>query len=148
MGWRASLPYIPPRETHLQLIFTRLTRNLFSSKHSPFAFELILSPSLMITYSHLIIFPQCNTADIIRIYDARSAGYDTEHNSLHLRQTQYYLTYLQPFPQPHASLLDLACGTGLLTLPAASKIGPHGHAVGIDISPGMLPLARQKSLEQ
>jgi cyclopropane fatty-acyl-phospholipid synthase-like methyltransferase len=32
-------------------------------------------------------------------------------------------------------VLDLACGTGLVTLPAADAVGPSGEVVGTDISP-------------
>ena len=36
------------------------------------------------------------------------------------------------------TVLDLACGTGLVTFLAAAEIGPTGSAVGVDISPGMI----------
>jgi len=42
---------------------------------------------------------------------------------------------------PGERVLDTACGTGLVTLPAAAAVGPDGHVVGTDISQGMVELA-------
>jgi ubiquinone/menaquinone biosynthesis C-methylase UbiE len=89
-----------------------------------------------------------NTVAISDIYNTRSATYDSSNNSLHVRQTKSYLSHLTPYLHPGASLLDLACGTGLLTLPAKSLVGAHGRVVGVDMSKGMLDIARQKSREQ
>ena len=38
--------------------------------------------------------------------------------------------------------IDVACGTGKLTTAIAVAVGPFGHAVGIDLSPRMVELAR------
>jgi ubiquinone/menaquinone biosynthesis C-methylase UbiE len=89
-----------------------------------------------------------NTVAISDIYNTRSATYDSSNNSLHVRQTKSYLSHLTPYLHPGASLLDLACGTGLLTLPAKSLVGAHSRVVGVDVSKGMLDIARQKSREQ
>jgi ubiquinone/menaquinone biosynthesis C-methylase UbiE len=89
-----------------------------------------------------------NTVAISDIYNTRSATYDSSNNSLHVRQTKSYLSRLTSYLHPGASLLDLACGTGLLTLPAKSLVGAHGRVVGVDVSKGMLDIARQKSREQ
>ena len=35
-------------------------------------------------------------------------------------------------------VLDLACGTGLVTFMAAAAVGPEGFVTGVDISPGMI----------
>lgn len=42
-------------------------------------------------------------------------------------------------------ILDVACGTGVLTLAAAECVGPDGSAVGLDINEGMLAVARKKA---
>ncbi|MCJ1239524.1 hypothetical protein MMC14_007521 [Varicellaria rhodocarpa] len=89
-----------------------------------------------------------NTKAISEIYNTRSTTYDSSHNSLHVRETQSYLSHLTPHLQPGASLLDLACGTGLLAIPAKSLVGIHGRVVGVDVSRGMLDTARQKSRAQ
>ncbi len=38
-------------------------------------------------------------------------------------------------------LLDVACGTGIVTRHAADAVGPTGHATGLDLNPGMLSVA-------
>lgn len=40
-------------------------------------------------------------------------------------------------------VLDVACGTGLVTFPAAEIIGPEGSIIGLDISAGMLKQVTQ-----
>ena len=45
--------------------------------------------------------------------------------------------------QPGESVLDVACGTGLVTLPAARAVGTAGSVVGTDISAAMIDLCRQ-----
>jgi demethylmenaquinone methyltransferase / 2-methoxy-6-polyprenyl-1,4-benzoquinol methylase len=46
-----------------------------------------------------------------------------------------------------ARALDVACGTGDLTLELAGRVGPGGEIVGCDFSEGMLELARAKAAE-
>lgn len=47
--------------------------------------------------------------------------------------------------RPGLRVLDVACGTGVLTLAAAKRVAPGGYAVGLDINEGMLAVARRKS---
>lgn len=47
--------------------------------------------------------------------------------------------------EPGHRVLDVACGTGVLTLEAAGRVGPGGSVVGLDINEGMLAVARKKS---
>jgi SAM-dependent methyltransferase len=42
-------------------------------------------------------------------------------------------------------VLDIGCGTGSITIEAARRVGPDGAAVGVDVSPPMLDLARRRS---
>ena len=44
-------------------------------------------------------------------------------------------------------MLDIACGTGLVSFAAASLVGEDGRVLGTDISGGMVDLARQRALE-
>ena len=44
-------------------------------------------------------------------------------------------------------VLDLACGTGLVTLPAADAVGPNGEVVGTDISQRMVELVVERATE-
>lgn len=44
--------------------------------------------------------------------------------------------------RPGQAVLDVACGTGLVTLQAAARVGPSGNACGVDISERMTTLAQ------
>jgi ubiquinone/menaquinone biosynthesis C-methylase UbiE len=44
---------------------------------------------------------------------------------------------------PGDSLLDVACGTGIVARIARQTLGAHARIVGVDASPGMLAMARQ-----
>lgn len=41
-----------------------------------------------------------------------------------------------------ARVLDLACGTGIVTRIAAQRAGPRGHVTGVDLNAGMIAVAR------
>lgn len=47
--------------------------------------------------------------------------------------------------RPGQSVLDLACGTGILAREAAARVGPAGRVAGLDPDPGMLEVARRRS---
>jgi ubiquinone/menaquinone biosynthesis C-methylase UbiE len=47
--------------------------------------------------------------------------------------------------RPGDRVLDLACGTGALTLAAAGRAGPSGAVTGLDPNPAMLAVARAKA---
>lgn len=42
-------------------------------------------------------------------------------------------------------VVDLGCGGGLDVFLAAARVGPHGRAIGIDMTPEMLALARKNA---
>lgn len=46
-------------------------------------------------------------------------------------------------PHPGERVLDLACGTGIVTRQVAPAVGPHGRIVAVDLSPQMLAVARR-----
>lgn len=50
-------------------------------------------------------------------------------------------------PRPGDRLLDVSCGTGLVTLPLADLIQPFGKITGIDISDKMLEHAEARALK-
>lgn len=47
--------------------------------------------------------------------------------------------------EPGEVVMDLGCGGGLDVLLAAKKVGPTGKAIGIDMTPEMLDLARRNA---
>jgi SAM-dependent methyltransferase len=42
-------------------------------------------------------------------------------------------------------VLDVGCGKGAVTIPAARAAGPDGHVTGIDLAPGMLTHAEDRA---
>src|SRR2546421_747066 len=47
--------------------------------------------------------------------------------------------------RPEETVVDLGCGGGLDVFLAAAKVGPKGKAIGIDMTPAMLELARKNA---
>ncbi len=45
-------------------------------------------------------------------------------------------------PRPGERVVDVACGTGAVARIAATRVGPTGAVVGVDLNPGMLDVAR------
>jgi len=48
-------------------------------------------------------------------------------------------------PAPGERVLDVACGTGLMTVAAASAVGPGGRVLGVDLADAMVQAARQRA---
>jgi ubiquinone/menaquinone biosynthesis C-methylase UbiE len=77
--------------------------------------------------------------------DARvAAGYDEEHRGREITEADipFYLELAKEAAAAGQSVLELACGTGRVTLPLAQA---GVRVTGIDSSPAMLEIARQKS---
>ncbi|MBM4124349.1 MAG: methyltransferase domain-containing protein [Nitrospira sp.] len=47
--------------------------------------------------------------------------------------------------QPGMTVLDLGCGPGRLTVPAAQRVGRDGRVVAVDLQAGMLARAKEKA---
>ncbi len=47
--------------------------------------------------------------------------------------------------QPGESVLDMACGTGLVTFPLANAVGKTGHVVATDISERMIDIMQEEA---
>jgi len=45
--------------------------------------------------------------------------------------------------KPGDKVLDVACGTGVLTIAAADRLGQNGFVTGLDLNPGMLAVAEK-----
>lgn len=74
-----------------------------------------------------------------RLYDKRAPDYDDSwHPSFAERVIQIAAL------QKGEKILDLACGTGLVTFEAAAAVGETGAVTGVDVARGMLEQARQK----
>jgi len=81
--------------------------------------------------------------DVIREeYDRLSPTYD-RHFSAHVARRSRTLVRRLALPAG-ARVLDLASGTGTLSLAIAEAVGGHGEVIGVDQSPGMLAVARDK----
>lgn len=50
-------------------------------------------------------------------------------------------------PVPGERVLDVACGTGLVTFSAARAVGPEGRVLGVDISDQMVDAGRRRARE-
>jgi SAM-dependent methyltransferase len=50
--------------------------------------------------------------------------------------------------QPGEKLIDIACGTGLVSFPAAEKLGPNGFVLATDISDGMVQICTETAREK
>ena len=83
------------------------------------------------------------TESIRKLYDERSETYG---NALHTRLAQDYIRYAEL--KEGEMILDLACGTGLVSLPARIDVGRSGVVAGIDVSEGMLGVARRKAQQE
>ncbi|KAF2720561.1 S-adenosyl-L-methionine-dependent methyltransferase [Polychaeton citri CBS 116435] len=77
--------------------------------------------------------------DAQALYDGRATRYD---DSWHARFTRHMAEMLSLRPGQH--VLDLACGTGLMTYRESTAVGPDGSVIGVDISSGMLSEAESK----
>ncbi|MCJ1295116.1 hypothetical protein MMC34_006677 [Xylographa carneopallida] len=79
-------------------------------------------------------------ATMERVFGSRASFYD---NAFHRQMADDYLKWIDL--EPGQNLIDMACGTGLISIPAKNLVGPSGRVVGIDISGGMLKEARRKA---
>ncbi|HUE09318.1 MAG TPA: methyltransferase domain-containing protein [Steroidobacteraceae bacterium] len=63
-----------------------------------------------------------------------------------LAEAQAAMIALAP-PAPGNQVLDIACGTGLVSFEAARAVGPDGHVLGVDLSGRMLDSAERRARE-
>ena len=79
---------------------------------------------------------------------ARQPAY-SEHANTYNRKTGAFQRYrravVEALPvRPGQVVLDVGCGTGLCQGPLLDKVGPRGSAVGIEESPEMVAVARER----
>ncbi len=77
----------------------------------------------------------------------KAAAYYEDYWSRQLEPAQTRLLALADL-KAGERVLDVACGTGLVTLPAAAAVGPAGAVVGTDISEQMVTQVRSQAAEQ
>jgi ubiquinone/menaquinone biosynthesis C-methylase UbiE len=78
--------------------------------------------------------------EIAEYYTRRSHAYDDM--AWHDRMARMLVEHARIRADAH--VLDIGTGTGMVAMHAASKLGPRGSLVGIDISEGMIDIARSK----
>lgn len=83
--------------------------------------------------------------DYIRtMFDRMARRYDTFTLLTGFGQAQRWRRETLKPVRPGMRVLDLGCGTGDMAIAATEAVGPHGEVVGLDFSPQMLEVARQK----
>jgi ubiquinone/menaquinone biosynthesis C-methylase UbiE len=77
-------------------------------------------------------------------FDAFAPAYEDWFSGLHRRVARRLVELAAA--RPGEACLDVGCGTGLVTRGLADAVGPEGQVVGLDVSEGMLSLARARTL--
>ncbi|MFD8500077.1 class I SAM-dependent methyltransferase [Amycolatopsis sp. NPDC059657] len=80
-----------------------------------------------------------SASGIKAVFDRRAATYDG--NTWHGRYAERLVELAAP--APGLRILDAATGTGLAAGAAARAVGPTGHVTGVDVSRGMLDVAKE-----
>lgn len=94
-------------------------------------------------YAYNILEMDVNHNDLVcDSYSRRAASYDESNGGWHVTLGQDFVSWLDP--RHGQTAIDLACGTGLVTLPLARKLGANGRVVAVDLTPRMLQLGQEK----
>lgn len=92
---------------------------------------------------YLLVMGRLVSASAIRKdYDRLSRTYDSYFTKRIAEHSRQLITEMAV--QRGGRALDLACGTGTLTLAMAESVGRTGEVIGVDRSPGMLSVADAK----
>lgn len=94
-----------------------------------------------------ILPPPEQKADYVKgMFDSIAFGYDRVNDlmtgGMHRLWKRRMLSLVAP--APGEAVLDLATGTGDLAIGLLGRVGPTGQVVGLDFSPGMLAIARER----
>ena len=76
-------------------------------------------------------------------YDRSAQEYDRVAGASYLTALRSLLPFTNVAPLP--AILDVGCGTGINLLELARVLGPCRELVGVDLSAGMLEMARRKA---
>lgn len=80
----------------------------------------------------------------MKILESTATRYDKGINLLFLGKINGVYNQLDSYVEPNNKILDLGCGTGSLTLRAASK---GAQVKAIDINPEMIAICKKKALD-
>lgn len=76
-------------------------------------------------------------------YGAVNDAYDDWSSGIHRRVAARLIEVASPLPGER--LLDVGCGTGLVTQMAAERVGVSGEVFGVDIATRLLEVARRRA---
>ena len=86
---------------------------------------------------------ESNKELVPKFFDRTSESYDKIVSRATLGKDSYWKKEILKKIPKCDSILDLACGTGILTQQIAQKI-PNAKIVGVDVTPGYLEIAKKK----
>jgi ubiquinone/menaquinone biosynthesis C-methylase UbiE len=81
---------------------------------------------------------------IVHFFDVTAPQYEEWAGGLHGRVAERLVEMAAP--RPGEQCLDVGCGTGLVANAIAPLVGDVGQVLGLDISAGMLAIARERAL--
>jgi demethylphylloquinol methyltransferase len=89
-------------------------------------------------------------SEIRDLFNRIAPVYDQLNNWLSLGQHRVWklMTVKWSNPRPGNIVLDLCCGSGDLAQLLAHRVGATGHVYGVDFSPALLAIAKQRALSQ
>ncbi len=90
--------------------------------------------------------PDEKEAYVRELFDRIARDYDAVNRVMSAGQWErWHRTFVELTAfRPGACVLDVACGTGDLSLLAAAQVGRDGRVIGIDLSEGMLEVGRAR----
>jgi demethylmenaquinone methyltransferase/2-methoxy-6-polyprenyl-1,4-benzoquinol methylase len=85
-----------------------------------------------------------DASQVRAMFDRIASGYDRANTVLSLGRDRAWRRRAADAAAPPVggAALDVACGTGQLTLELRNRVGPRGRVVGLDFSDHMLKVAR------
>jgi ubiquinone/menaquinone biosynthesis C-methylase UbiE len=85
------------------------------------------------------------TADVARIFDVVAEDYDQSGVAFFAPIAEGLVDLLEMAPGER--VVDVGCGRGAVTFPAARAVGPAGSVTAVDISPTMVEHTRRRAAE-